>query len=205
MSWFTDLFRKKPTAAESDQSKIQVRQDTEDAIFATLPPRSDIEQWKTIPGTWGNYEVSNLGHLRSGFDGVRQACNPANTGRSAQAHCWIRQSSDYRRFTMSRLVAELFIRPLNAGDVVSYVDGNHMNNAATNLKIRTRRDVGIENTPRGESCTSSKLTAAEVSSILMLRKRGWLLAELGKAFHVSESTVSLICSGKRWGAIKEAA
>lgn len=43
-------------------------------------------------------------------------------------------------YTLSRLIVESFIRPLNKGEVVNHKDGNKLNNNLTNLEISTQKE-----------------------------------------------------------------
>ena len=54
---------------------------------------------------------------------------------------------------------------------------------------------------KGESSKTAKLTEEQVRQIRTLRSSGADLRILAAQFRVSESTISAICSGKRWAHI----
>lgn len=70
--------------------------------------------------------------------------------------------------------------------------GNHARNVADKVT------KGRQYHPVGSLNTMSKLTEELVQRIRDRRKEGQLLRELSEEFRVSQSLVSMICSGKRW-------
>jgi len=64
---------------------------------------------------------------------------------------------------------------------------------------RLYRDIG----PSDVISTKGSLSADNVNEIKDLRNSGYKLAEIGRKFGISESMVSLICSGKRYAYIEE--
>ena len=57
---------------------------------------------------------------------------------------------------------------------------------------------GRQHRPTGSLNTMSKLTEELVKNIRSRRKEGKLLKEIAEEFGICQSTVSMICSGKRW-------
>lgn len=104
------------------------------------------EVWKSIPGTAGDYEISNLGRVRSWKMGnkKRRAETPVVRKLKKQKNRppLLVYSVDgcYYEKRMNTLMLEMFVgpRPDEARYVGSYKDGNVENNAASNLEWSRR-------------------------------------------------------------------
>jgi len=57
--------------------------------------------------------------------------------------------------------------------------------------------------PAGEKNGMAKLTNENVNEIRKLHKLGYKAFSLAKAFGVSQSNISMILHGHRWGRVKE--
>ena len=87
------------------------------------------EEWKIIGNT--NYSVSNYGRIKN---------NTTNKLKKLRWHKFGMQivlwaNSKRQTITISRLVAEVFLRHLNDNERVIHIDGNIRNNYYKNLKI----------------------------------------------------------------------
>ncbi len=109
--------------------------------------------------------------------------------------------------SIHRLVASSFIRNEQDKPVVNHIDGDKRNNNVTNLEWSTTSEnnkhaykLGLSKTPilRGERGGNSKLTEKEAIKIIILRKSGMKIKEIGDMFRVTDTTVSNIYSGKTW-------
>ena len=101
-----------------------------------VTPTEAVEEWRTIVGYEGLYEVSSLGRVRncttdkilkpilksSGHVAVN-LYKPSETGNRRM-----------RQFRINRLVAEIFVPRRRGKDQVDHIDGNKLNNAAVNLR-----------------------------------------------------------------------
>lgn len=109
----------------------------------------DVEKWLPIPGFEGQYEVSDHGRLR-GLDRMIVVQKPAggtferpHRGRiiatttkryeranlhvGSKQHCWL----------VHRLVAAAFLGPCPEGRVVCHINGDPLDNRASNLRYDT--------------------------------------------------------------------
>lgn len=94
-------------------------------------------QWRAIPGFEGWYEVSDRGHVRR----VMPERN-ASVGRllrfGSTRHGYriakLCVQGKVRGFTVHSLVALAFLGPRPIGHQVNHIDGDKMNNAASNLE-----------------------------------------------------------------------
>lgn len=105
---------------------------------------NNMEEWRPIPGYEGSYEVSNTGLVRS-VDKIvksRWGCMRTIKGH-IKKQCLARNGYlcvslyDRDKFsysTVHRLVAMVFIPNPNNLPVVNHIDGNKLNNNASNLE-----------------------------------------------------------------------
>ncbi len=87
------------------------------------------EEWQTIKG-W-NYSVSNYGRVKNNTSGKFKELRTGRYGY--QINLWDKSKS--KMFTMSRLVANYFIREVQTNERVRHIDGDIRNNYYKNLEI----------------------------------------------------------------------
>lgn len=87
------------------------------------------EEWKKIEKL--NYEISNYGRIKNLKTKKLKALRNGRFGY--QINLWNRGKA--RMFTISRLVAHFFIRPVIDNERVIHLDGQKKNNYYKNLKI----------------------------------------------------------------------
>lgn len=98
-----------------------------------------MEQWKSIAGYEGLYEVSNLGRVRSLKFGKTKILKP---GRVGGGYLIVKLLKDCIRKNMKvhRLVAEAFIPNPNKLKTVNHKDEDKTNNNVNNLEWMTLAD-----------------------------------------------------------------
>lgn len=107
------------------------------------------------------------------------------------------------RFLAHRLVAFAFVPGHFEGATVDHIDGDRLNNRATNLQWVTRQENSrLQNAagrgvPKGEQHPGAKLKNSDVPVILGLRQCGLSLDAIGRKFGVSGSLIHKITTGKR--------
>ena len=87
------------------------------------------EEWKTIKNF--NYSVSNYGRIRNNTS--KKIKELRNGVYGYQVNLW--KNGKGKMFTLSRLVANYFIRPVKNNERVIHKDGNIRNNFYKNLEI----------------------------------------------------------------------
>lgn len=110
---------------------------------AGMPPSMPGELWRSVPGTSGSYEVSNLGRVRSvpritrGGQQRGGRIMALSTHPAGYRYVALYYDDKKRRRVVHQLVAEAFIGPRPDGLFVCHSDGDPSNNAATNLRYDT--------------------------------------------------------------------
>ena len=93
-----------------------------------------IEIWANIPQTF-DYQVSNIGRVCSYKNGKRKIINGwvQNTG-------YLTVDIDGKKYSVHRLVAEVFIHKYKGKNFVNHKDGNKLNNVVENLEWCTCKE-----------------------------------------------------------------
>ena len=99
----------------------------------------DAEEWRSVVGFEGVYEVSSLGRVRRMWRHGPKMLNPGRiTGGYVEVT--LMYQGIKRRFGLGRLVAETFVpRAVDASEV-NHIDGNKQNNSAGNLEWVTHAE-----------------------------------------------------------------
>jgi len=108
-----------------------------------------MEQWKSIIGYEGLYEVSTTGKVRSLRTGrpLRAGCNEQRGGRQVVT-LWKNGASKNKY--ISRLVAHAFISNPSRKPLVDHIDRNPRNNHVSNLRWATISENGANSRQRRE-------------------------------------------------------
>lgn len=110
----------------------------------------------------------------------------------------------YKKCTIHRLVALVFLEnPLNKPQV-NHKDGDKLNNNVSNLEWATRSENMkhaynvLFNSHFGEKNTQSKLTSQQVMDIVSKRMNGVSLESISSIYCISKSTICDIMAGRSW-------
>lgn len=157
----------------------------------------NTEEWRTIAGYHGRYEVSNLGRVRRG----------SYVMTPFVSHGYLRIKLCYRgsnrRHMVHRLVAEAFLTRLPICTCVNHIDGNKQNNALGNLEWctqsqneRHKRDVlGMM---VGETHHMAKLNNAKVAEIRQRASRGEVYDTIAADMGCTPENIGMIVTRKTW-------
>ena len=177
------------------------------------------EEWRAVVGWEGFYEVSSWGRVRNldrrvpskngGFRTVRGGLRTLGIDRGGYARAALQVGDRANKMLIHRLVALAFIPNPDNLPQVNHIDGNKLNASVDNLEWCTSKhnvqhswSTGLskvnENPRRGEHLHSAKLTEEQVRSIRKERADGAQIVPLGAKYGVNNSTISSICSRKKW-------
>lgn len=166
-----------------------------------------MEVWKTIPG-WENYEVSNIGRVRSknrieGWRGTTRV----RAGRILKQRVilvypsvGLKMKPRTQTALVHRLVAITFIENPNNLPVVNHKDCDPLNYHVDNLEWTTQKEniahtVSLGRNVKGETHGCSKFTEDQVRLIRQSKEGS---VSLAKHFGVDRHTISRIRSRKMW-------
>lgn len=169
------------------------------------------EEWRSVEG-FQNYEVSNLGNVRSidHYDKIGRfhkgkVLKACLDGRGQYWHVQLRKDGKSTSRNVHRLVAIAFVDNPDMLPEVNHIDENKANNAASNLEWCTHtynNNYGSKKgATRGEKNPRNKFTAETIAFI----KKNHVLCggtmrnkEIAEMFGISKTHVCAIAHGRRW-------
>ena len=169
-----------------------------------------IEEWRSIAGFEGLYEVSNLGRVRSldrivhrkdGTPIVRQGQiirhGVAGGRRKKYPHVTLSRGGKSIGRLIHRLVAMAFIpNPLNLPEV-NHIDGVKTNNAVTNLEWMTTADNKRHASKIGLYTGSKpKISDDSIVEIRRMHVDGFKQKDIARLFNVSDSLICMVVNGR---------
>jgi hypothetical protein len=176
------------------------------------------EEWRSIPGYEGLYEVSSLGRVRSLDHMVRNRYSVAlkrgivlrqTPDRRGYMQVHLSNGSKVETCKVHRLAATAFIGPPPTPDAqVNHIDFTKDNNVFVNLEWCTRQKNHRHAVDGGRLDGSispkrgKKLTPAKVLSIRAASANGETDKSIGTRFGVARETVGKIIRGKIWARTK---
>jgi hypothetical protein len=175
-----------------------------------VPDNNLVEAWRPVEGFPG-YDVSNQGRVRSSWRrGRPPGSSPVHTMAlkisRGYARVGLMRNGKVEMQSVHRLVLTAFVGPCPQGCEACHGNGNRLDNRLENLRWGTRvenmsdRDRhGRTAHQKGERHGCSKLTEKDVAEIIRLCQSGRSRTAVARDFGVSQSHVSSIVLGKRWG------
>ncbi|MDI1263898.1 MAG: NUMOD4 domain-containing protein [bacterium] len=169
---------------------------------------STLEIWKSVVGHAGEYEVSNLGRVRSLDREWPQVSRSGavythhkrgrvlRPGRATAGHLTVALGRGNSRL-VHHLVLEAFVGPCPAGHECRHLNGQEDCNALSNLKWDTRgNNTRDKKWHRG--CSRYILTPPQIVEIKRAQQRPYVGQgrALAARYGVHESTISCVKLGK---------
>jgi hypothetical protein len=168
------------------------------------------EIWKDIPGYEGEYQVSNLGRVKSLERKVRSVnwytgkeflrtiperiLKPARNRKSGHLSVVLRHKGHGKQ--IHQLVMKAFVGEPPQGMEVLHTNGNPADNRLENLRYGTRRENILDVFYQGGIWR--KLSALDVIYIRFATFCGFPDVELAKEFNVTPHTIAEIRKGKSY-------
>jgi len=167
------------------------------------------EEWRPVVGYEGQYEVSNLGRVRSLDRVVEYRGGTPRKVRGRVIRCapgengYPRVSLSGRKFRLVHvLVAEAFLGPKPTGQQVRHLNGNRSDPRLCNLAYGTQSENSHDCYDYGGRCGRGKLFREDVLDIRNRANAGKNQRELAEEYGVSRQTVVDIKSGRTFSYIK---
>jgi hypothetical protein len=174
-----------------------------------------METWKDIEKFNNEYQISNIGRIRSKFKvivrsngtnhtRVSKVLKPAisNDGYLKGAVCVDKKMIPYK---IHRLVAENFCEGYKAGLEVNHIDGNKQNNNCENLEWVTRSEnikhavkTGLLPVTRGSQRAQAKMTEKDVVQIHQMMAKGVKRKDICAFLNISIHMYKDVQRGKTW-------
>jgi hypothetical protein len=142
-----------------------------------------LEEWKDIPGYEGYYQVSNMGRVKRlyrediihNYGGLKSVPEKIlNLDISYRSYKGVRVTlsklGKTKRFTVSRIVASVFIENKDNLPIVEHIDDDPTNNRVDNLKWGTHKSNSRarEDSPKNKKYRIDRITRLQ-KSVLTLR------------------------------------
>lgn len=173
----------------------------------------DDEVWRDVPKSYGVYQVSNYGRVKS-FS-IYKTEGRILKGDIINGFILIRLKIENikRAFYLHKLVAEVWLpRPSDKHTYVTHLDGKLKNNRVANLEWHTKESLTEKhrelsrlrdpNNKRKKIINNSKLLDTDVMLLKSMLKRGVPQVKIAKMFCISEMQVTRIKRGENWGHIE---
>ena len=167
-------------------------------------------QWLPVVGYEGIYDINGIGDVKrvGPGPGVRVGrILKQTTNNCGYKTVHLSHNGETQILKVHSMVANAFIGPRPEGKQVNHIDGNKMNNSAENLEYLTPSEniyhayANGFMSQLGENHNQSKLTEDGVCEI-RLCAGSETQKSLADRFGVSQSAISMVISGKRWGHLK---
>lgn len=176
---------------------------------------SVAEEWRSVEGYEGIYEVSSEGRVRSldreiiysdgrRYHRIGQVLSSPLGNHGYPIVC-LRQSGSQTTIRVYRLVAMTFLEQ-KPGTEVNHINGDKTDSRVENLEWVTRREnirhavrTGLHRCGRRENHNRAKLTEIQIADIRRrYPSKGVSTVTLGKEFGVCHSTIARIVNGIYW-------
>jgi hypothetical protein len=180
---------------------------------------SNMEIWKDIAGYEGIYQISNKGTVRSidrealilKGDGSNYKCfykgKVIKPRIGERGYLFVSLSTGIKKsYKIHRLVAEQFVEKIPNKNIINHIDGNKLNNHASNLEwcttsenIKHSFSIGLQISQKGSKHGISKLKESDVINIRNMYDTGmYTQRHLANQFNISTTIMHMIVKRKSW-------
>lgn len=162
------------------------------------------EIWKKIDLLEGEYEVSNMGRIKSYQRIASGYIRKLRVNDNGYYVFTARFNGKRQPVKVHRLVAMAFCDGFQEGLCVNHKNGNKLDNRSENLEWVTIRENTLHAiriklfSNRGENSGMAKLKTQDVLRIRKLAREGFTYKAIAEEYGVHPGTVCKIISRKRW-------
>lgn len=154
------------------------------------------EEWKSVVGYEGLYEISNLGRIKSlNFDGTKRERIMSPYLVHGYSRIRIFKNSKPRSVGVHRLVAEAFIANPDNKPYVNHINGDKSDNRAANLEWCTQS----ENTIHSYRVLMNKASGGREKKKVMLVETGQVFESIKEASKMTghnRTSIISCCKGR---------
>lgn len=158
--------------------------------------------WKKVPVEGFEYEINNLGEVRSLKTG-RMKKIQTNTRGYATVSLW--EKKNYKTVTIHRMLGLLFLPNPDNKEQINHINGIRNDNSLSNLEwvtqsenVRHAYDTGLTKHLIGEDMYNARFTEEQVLDILSRAESGERICDIAKIYNCSHQTISGIKNGYNW-------
>jgi hypothetical protein len=167
------------------------------------------EEWRSVPGFEGSYEVSDLGRVRSlprldtrgrKWKGKILSTNAANS--LGHHSVMLYRGSKWTKYWLHRLVLAVFVGPADQGAHGCHKNGDVCDNRLDNLLWGTAKENAQHkyehgtNPKKGEASPFVRYSRTDFERVRDLRRLGVPMPKIAKHFGMSTATVHKIEHGQ---------
>ena len=161
---------------------------------------NSTEIWEEIPGH-EKYMISNYGRVMSLVNKRPVILKKAELSDRNYIKLPTKRKK-YKNRSIGRIVASVFLREPNEGEILRRIDGNPLNDAADNLEWTDRQErmKGVKFRPwlTGVSNGMARLEERQIIEIRDLKESGKTYNSLAKLYGVSIACIQKIVTYKTW-------
>lgn len=178
-----------------------------------------MEIWKDIPQFNNEYQISNLGRIRSKDAVIIKSDGNTYTRKSKILKPAIDKKGYFIGgvslmnkmfcYKIHRLVAEHFLPKIEGKNHVNHKNGIKTDNRVENLEWVTNQENarhafqnGLSFNPKGEKARNVKITEIQAKEIISLIKRGFKRKEIQLKTKVSQKIIDNIIYNNSWSHLK---
>jgi uncharacterized protein YjcR len=161
------------------------------------------EVWKDVDGYDGDYQVSNIGNVKSLKQNKERIMKKPL--RSGYESVQLINKLGMKNMRVHQLVANSFVGCKQVGTVVNHKDGNKLNNYVENLEWVTSSENNkhamenkLNHAPRGSKQNFSRLNDSKVIEIVKRLEQGESPNNICVDYNVSSRSIYDIKLGNTW-------
>jgi hypothetical protein len=144
------------------------------------------EEWRSVVGFEGLYEVSNCGKVRSLQCGRTKTLS-SNNSQTYKAVCLTKDGKKYPR-TVHRLMAQAFLPVVDGKNTVDHIDRDPSNNHISNLRWADKTEQCVNRNCYSNS-NQKNISRSKISGCYHVIIRRYGITYINAAFNTLEEAI----------------